>query len=89
MHIARFTLSFPPGRTASKADAELICDALWAHAASADEIAHITTTAVPGGIDIAIFLNSGSGNQERLFGQLLSSISEYPGTQVSPTIEEV
>jgi len=89
MNIARFTLTFPPGRTASKADAELICDALWAHAESADQIAHITTTAVPSGIDIAIFLNSGTGDPKRLLRQLFSSISVDPGTQVSPTIEEV
>lgn len=65
MRIVRLTLVYPPGRIASKADADLICDALWAHSGPGDEIAHITTTALPNGIDVAIFLNSDTGEPER------------------------
>jgi hypothetical protein len=36
-----------------------------------------------------IFLNSGADYPARLIEQLLGSIPEYPGTQVSPTTEEV
>jgi hypothetical protein len=89
VRIARFTVSFPPGRSANQADAELISDALWAHAVSDDEIAHITATALSNGIDIVIFLNSEARNPERLIDQLRDSVPEYPGTNVSPTIEEI
>jgi hypothetical protein len=89
MRIVRLTLSSPTGSISGKADAELICDALWVHSRPGDEIAHITTTPVPGGIDVAIFLNSGTDDPERLVDSLLNSISELPGTQVPPKTEEV
>lgn len=89
MRIVRLTLNYPPGRIADQADAELICDTLWAHSGPGDEIAHITTTAVPGGIDVAIFLNSDAGDHEHLVESLLNSISKLPGTQVPPKTEEV
>jgi hypothetical protein len=88
VRIVRLTLACPPGRIASKADAELICDALWAHSGPGDEIAHITTTALPDGIDVAIFLNSDAGDPERRAEALLSSVSKLLGTHEPPKTQE-
>jgi hypothetical protein len=89
MHIVRLTLACPPGKIASKADADLICDALWAHSGPEGEIAHITTTAVPDGIDVAIFLNSGTDDPDHRVEALLRSIPKLPGTPVPRKTEEV
>ena len=88
MRIVRLTLACPPGRIASQADAELVCDALWARSGPGDQIAHITTTALPDGIDVAIFLNSGTDGPQRRVEALLSSIAESLGLHVSPKTEE-
>lgn len=89
MRIVRLTLVYPPGRIASKADADLICDALWAHSGPGDEIAHITTTALPNGIDVAIFLNSDTGEPERRLQALLRSISKPLRMQAPPKAKEI
>jgi hypothetical protein len=84
MRIVRLALACPPGRIASKADAELICDALWTRSGPGDEIEHITTTALSDGIDIAIFLNSSTSNPERRVAALVSSIAKSFGMRVQP-----
>ena len=74
MHIVRFTLTGLSERIASQADAELIQDALWAHSGPDAEIAHITTTALSDGIDVAIFLKSCVDDPEDQVAALLCSI---------------
>lgn len=75
MRIVRLTLIGPPGRIANQADAELIHDALWAHSRPGAEVAHVTTTALPHGIDVAIFLHADIADPEQRVAALLSSIS--------------
>jgi hypothetical protein len=84
MRIVRLTLAYPLGRIAGKADAELICDALWTHSGPGDEIEHITTTALCDGIDIVIFLNSSADAPERWVAALASSIAKSFGMYVKP-----
>lgn len=84
MRIVRLTLTCPPGRIASKADAELICDALWTHSRPGDEIEHITTTALSDGIDIVMFLNSSTSDPERSVSALVSSVANSFGMHVQP-----
>jgi hypothetical protein len=64
-----------PGRVPSQSDAEIIHDVLWAHCVPGTGIAHITTTALPQGIDVAIFLDSDINEPERRVAALLSSVS--------------
>lgn len=62
MRVYALTLAVPPGSTASDADAELIRDALWAHASAPGDIEHITVTILPEAIGIAVFLNQRTDN---------------------------
>jgi hypothetical protein len=64
VHIYATTLAAPAGSTASSARAELIRDALWAHASSLSDIEHITVTVLPEGIGIGIFLSHLAENPE-------------------------
>jgi hypothetical protein len=64
VRIYAITLPVPAGGTASGADAELIRDALWAHASALGDIEHITVTVLPAGIGIAVFLNHRTENPE-------------------------
>jgi hypothetical protein len=64
MRVYATTLAVPAGSTASSADAELIRDALWAHASALGDIEHITVTVMPAGIGIAFFLNHLADNPE-------------------------
>jgi hypothetical protein len=75
VRIVRLTLSGPPGSVASQADAEVIHDVLWAHAVPCTGIAHITTTALPRGIDVAIFLDGDVDDPQRHVAALLTSVS--------------
>jgi hypothetical protein len=83
MRIVRLSLTGPPGWVASKADADLINDAIWAHSRRGAGIAHITTTALPTGIDVAIFLNP-VDNAEHDIAAVLDSISKLLGTHSPP-----
>jgi hypothetical protein len=71
MRVYATTLAVPAGSTASSADAELIRDALWAHASALGDIEHITVTALPEGIGIAIFLDHLADNPENLASAFL------------------
>jgi hypothetical protein len=64
MRVYTTTLAVPVGSTASSADAELIRDALWAHASALGDIEHITVTVMPAGIGIAFFLNHHADSPE-------------------------
>lgn len=56
MYLARFVLTTADSAT-SQSEAELLHDALWAHLGHGHDIEHITATAVPGGIDLVLFLS--------------------------------
>ena len=71
MHVFGITLTVPAGSTASSADAELIRDALWAHASALGEVEHITVTVLPAEIGIAIFLNQVTESQEEVLSAFL------------------
>jgi hypothetical protein len=67
----------PRGVLASTAQAEAARDALWAHATSDYEIAHITTTSRQQHIDVTFFVRSDSVSPEAVLAiaQKLVSIS--------------
>jgi hypothetical protein len=71
MRVFLTTLAVPASSTASNADAELIRDALWAHASPLGDIEHITVTVLPAGIGIAIFLNHKAANPEEQANALI------------------
>ena len=55
MYLARFVLvgNSPP----LQSEAELLGDTLWAHLSHGRGVEHITATATPAGIDLALFLS--------------------------------
>ena len=75
MRIVWLTLTGSPGSVPSQADAEIIHDALWAHSIPESGVAHITTTALPEGIHVAVFLNADVEDPEQNVAALLSSAS--------------
>lgn len=80
MRIVRLKLTAPPGTTPTQADAQLLHDELWAYTGPDAQIAHITATAIPAGIDITLFLSSQVNDPERHVVSVLSSISRKSPT---------
>jgi hypothetical protein len=79
MRVYATTLAVPAGSTASSADAELIRDALWAHANALGDIEHITVKALPEGIGIAVFLSHlAESPQERVSALLKIAVRRSP-----------
>jgi hypothetical protein len=80
VHVYVTMLVVPPGSpAASSTDAEVIRDALWAHASAVAGIEHITATAVPAGIGIAVFMNHSTADpEERVRALLLSAVRQSP-----------
>ena len=74
------TLVVPPGSPAvSSAHAEVIRDALWAHASAVAGVEHITVTTVPAGIGIAVFMNHLTADpEERVRTLLWSAVRQSP-----------
>jgi hypothetical protein len=68
----------PRGVFTSAAQAEAARDALWAHAGSNDEIAHITTTSRQQHIDVTIFVRSGTVSPEAVLVMAQSLVSVSP-----------
>jgi hypothetical protein len=57
----------------------MIRDALWAHASAVAGIEHITVTAVPAGIGIAVFMNHLTADpKERVRTLLWSAVRQSP-----------
>lgn len=76
MRLVRTLLTAPAGVIPRQGDAELIRDAMWVHATPGSPIVHITTTVVPAGIDLAVFIDSSANDPAHLIAAIFDSIRE-------------
>jgi hypothetical protein len=72
VQIARLEITGP--EPADQAVAERLLDILWAHLEPGHNIEHITVTATPPGIDIAVFIRHRLPNPNQYAADLLGGI---------------
>ena len=65
MYPVRFSLAGPGPGPPTQRHAELIRDALWAHADTDGGVEHITVFATAGGAELVIFLGAGVADPDR------------------------
>jgi hypothetical protein len=73
MRIIGITLTGPLDAAPGVAHAELIRDALWAHAPTCFGLEHITVTPGSAGVEIIFFINESIANPEQFAVDIFSS----------------
>jgi len=73
MHVVGISLIGPPDSVLGVADAELIRDALWAHAPTRAGLEHITVTVSWRAIEIVVFLDEEVTDPESFASALLTT----------------
>jgi hypothetical protein len=80
MYIVRISLVSQRNCHPTSADAEMVNDVLWAHAASGKEIEHITVTVVNSGIEVVLFLAEGLEDPQQRAKELVTAASRASGS---------
>jgi hypothetical protein len=73
MHLTRVVLAGQSRPT--QPQAEIVLDALWAHLGPGHGVEHITATAAPHGIVLAVFLRHEVTGSDEDVGKLIDTIS--------------
>jgi hypothetical protein len=79
MRMVHLILTRPDQPGPTEADANLVHDALWAHAVPGIGLEHLRVRAVPDGIDLVLFLQNNSVESGEELEQLFGSGFERSG----------